>query len=328
MNRKTRNQTYSRVITSACLALIGMLVLPRAARSQQPPPPAPAPSAQSTEDAVRSGVVIRKESKLVLVDAVVTDKKGNYVRNLTQADFKVYEDNKEQAMTSFTAGTSQNAGPNSNQKHYLVLFFDNSSIQPPDQVSARAAATKFIDANAGQDNLMAVVEFGGSLRVLQNFTANADLLKRAASGVKTSTVASNMDAGNSGFVADIPAMSSISSVEADFGARTMLLALRSLAKNLRSVPGRKSVVLISAGFPLTPEYQSELTATVDACNKANVAVYAVDARGLLGGALQKNPELRRSTSGELRAADFHGNAAKRVSRPRLVLAAYPDPQRP
>jgi len=277
---------------------------------------------------VRSGVVIRKESKLVLVDAVVTDKKGNYVRNLTQADFKVYEDNKEQAMTSFTVGTSQNASPNSNQKHYLVLFFDNSSIQPPDQVSARAAATKFIDANAGQDNLMAVVEFGGSLRVLQNFTANADLLKRAASGVKTSTVASNMDAGNSGFVADIPAMSSISSVEADFGARTMLLALRSLAKNLRSVPGRKSVVLISAGFPLTPEYQSELTATVDACNKANVAVYAVDARGLLGGALQKNPELRRSTSGELRAADFHGNAAKRVSRPRLVLAAYPDPQRP
>ena len=96
MNRKTRNQTSSRVIVGACLVLIGILALPRATRSQQSPPPAPAPTDQSTEDAVRSGVVIRKESKLVLVDAVVTDKKGNYVRNLTQADFKVYEDNKEQ----------------------------------------------------------------------------------------------------------------------------------------------------------------------------------------------------------------------------------------
>src|SRR5215471_9344149 len=193
MNRKNRNQGFVRVGVGAGLVLVGLLALPGARSQQQPPPPAPAPSGQSTEDAVRSGVVIRKESKLVLVDAVVTDKKGNYVRNLTQADFKVYEDNKEQTMTSFTAGTSQNAGPNSNQKHYLVLFFDNSSIQPQDQVPARAAATKFIEANAGQDNLMAVVEFGGSLRVLQNFTANADLLKRAASGVKATAVASNLD---------------------------------------------------------------------------------------------------------------------------------------
>jgi len=60
-----------------------------------------------------------------------------------------YEDNKEQAVTSFSAGTSQDAGPNSNQKHYMVLFFDTSSMQLPDQMVARTAVTKFIDANAG-----------------------------------------------------------------------------------------------------------------------------------------------------------------------------------
>ena len=46
--------------------------------------------------------VIRTETRVVLVDAVVTDKKGNYVRDLTAKDFRVWEDNKEQPVTSFS----------------------------------------------------------------------------------------------------------------------------------------------------------------------------------------------------------------------------------
>ena len=61
----------------------------------------------------------------------------------------------------------------------------------------------------------------------------------------------------------------------------MLLAVRTLAKNLQSVPGRKTVILFSSGFALTPERQSELTATVNACNRANVAIYPLDVRGLV-----------------------------------------------
>src|SRR5215467_3852282 len=100
---------------------------------------------------------IKKEARLVLVDTVVTDKKGNYVRDLSQNDFKLYEDNKEQAITSFSSGSGAAApqGPNQ-QKHYLVLFFDNSSMALPDQLQARAAATKFNDANAAPDHMMAV----------------------------------------------------------------------------------------------------------------------------------------------------------------------------
>ena len=65
-----------------CLSA-ALLLLPAAARAQEapaPPPPAP-PAAQET------GVVIKRETKLVLVDAVVTDKKGKYVRDLTANDF-------------------------------------------------------------------------------------------------------------------------------------------------------------------------------------------------------------------------------------------------
>ena len=46
--------------------------------------------------------VFRAETRLVLVDTVVTDKKGNYIRDLAQKDFKVWEDGKEQPITSFS----------------------------------------------------------------------------------------------------------------------------------------------------------------------------------------------------------------------------------
>ncbi len=68
---------------------------------------------------------------------------------------------------------------------------------------------------------------------------------------------------------------------ADFGVRSMLMALRNLAKNLGNVPGRKSLVLFTSGFPLTPENRPEVTAAIDACNKSNVAVYPVDVRGVV-----------------------------------------------
>ncbi|HVH73043.1 MAG TPA: VWA domain-containing protein [Candidatus Dormibacteraeota bacterium] len=162
--------------------------VPSVRAQEQPAPPPPAP--QAAAPAQQSGVTIKKETKLVLVDAVVTDKKGNYVRDLKQGEFKVFEDNKEQAITTFSSGAESVAQPNG-QRHYLILFFDNSTMAAPDQIQARGAAQKFIEANAGPDSLMAVVDFTGSLRIVQNFTASSVLLRAAASGVKNSSVDPN-----------------------------------------------------------------------------------------------------------------------------------------
>src|SRR5260370_129879 len=142
----------------------------------------------------------------------------------------------------------------------------------PDQIQARGAAAKFVQANAGPDRMMAVVDFGGRVRIVQNFTANADALTAAVSGVKFSAVDSNPSGATNSLAPVTVAsagLSSLRNAEADFGARTMLLAVRSLAKKLPAVPGRKMPVRFSAGFALTPENESELTATIDACNKAN-----------------------------------------------------------
>jgi VWFA-related protein len=310
-----------------------MCAVPAPTRGQeQPAPPSPqAPAASPAEQ--QPVVVIKKESKLVLVDSVVTDKKGNYIRDLTQNDFKVFEDNKEQPVSTFSTGADAATQANG-QRRYLILFFDNSTMAAPDQIQARSAAAKFIAANAAPDRLMAVVDFGGSLRIVQNFTANADVLRAAVSGVKSSSVDPNAPA------LDVPVTvastglspfgSSLGNAEADFGARSMLLAVRSLAKNLRAIPGRKMVVLFSGGFPLTTENQSELTATIDACNKSNVAVYVLDARGLVatvpGGSASRNAH-----AGKTHAVSNHIPARQTSPRPHLLLAAYPampDPQRP
>jgi VWFA-related protein len=229
-----------------------------------------APAQQPVPD---SGAVIRTETKVVLVDTVVTDKKGNYVRNLTAKDFKVWEDNKEQTVKSFSFQSDPNA-PGGSQRRYIVLFFDNSTMDPGNQVQARQAAAKFIDSNAGPNRLMAIVNFGGTIQIAQNFTDDATRLKQTVSGLKMAAVAPNGDPG-------MP--TGLSKAASDFGARDMLLALRSLSKNLNTVPGRKTLILFTAGFPLTSERISEITATVDTCNKSNVAVYPIDVRGLIAG---------------------------------------------
>jgi len=220
------------------------------------------------------GVVIQTETRLVLVDSIVTDKKGEYVSDLTGKDFRVWEDNKEQTIKSFSYEADP-ASPAANQKHYLVLFFDNSTMNFGEQARAREAASKFIDTNAGPNRLMAVVNFGGTVQIAQNFTDNTERLKQIVSGVKISAVAPNPAPA-----AGVPVQ--LSQAMSSFGARDLILSLRNLAKNLGSIPGRKTLVLLSAGMPLNSELISEVTATLDVCNRANVAIYPIDVRGLVG----------------------------------------------
>jgi VWFA-related protein len=225
----------------------------------------------------QSGAVIRTETRVVLVDAVVTDKKGNYVRDLGMKDFKVWEDNKEQQVKSFSFEADPNS-PTASQPRYLVLFFDNSTIGPGDQVRARDAATKFIDANAAPNHMMSIVNFGGSLDIVQNFTDNAERLKAAVQGVRMSAVSPN--------VSRTSPLPQLDRAAASFGRYDMILSLRSLAKNLSTIPGRKTLILLTGGFPVNADLLQEVTATIDVCNHSNVAIYPIDIRGLVAAAVQ------------------------------------------
>ena len=53
-----------------------------------------------------AGPVIRTESREVLVDAVAVDKKGKFATDLTEKDFRVWEDGREQQINGFSLESS------------------------------------------------------------------------------------------------------------------------------------------------------------------------------------------------------------------------------
>jgi len=68
--------------------------------------------------------------------------------------------------------------------------------------------------------------------------------------------------------------------------------LEAIARHLARAPGRKSLIWVTNGFPLfwppppaqpINDFRPEMEAAAHALNDANVALYAVDARGLTGG---------------------------------------------
>src|SRR5450756_2058728 len=199
---------------------------------------APAPAQEAQPQGAQT--VIPAQTKLVLMATVVMGKEGVYVEDLELKNFKVWEDNKEQQLKTFSFGADPN-GPGG-QKRYIVLFFDNSTMAMGEQVQARQAAARFIESNAGPDRLMAVVNFTGALQVAQNFTGDIDRLKQVVGGIRTSSVAPGPELASMG----VPRLGG---GIGEYGARSMLLALRSMAQHLTEVPGRTSLIMFTSGSP-------------------------------------------------------------------------------
>jgi hypothetical protein len=87
--------------------------------------------------------------------------------------------------------------------------------------------------------------------------------------------------------------------------------------------------MLTSGFKMNPEYQSELTAVIDTCNRSNVAVYPIDVRGLVTPDMAP-PHSRltlpsaHSVSGSYVPATFHDSGGV-SDQPMLRLAAFPEP---
>ena len=205
----------------------------------------PALAQQPNEQPASATTTIKAETRLVLVDVIVTDKKGEYIHDLEQKDFKVSEDDKEQTIKTFSF--EQGAAPSESAKTHLVLFFDDDSMKPADQARARAAAGKFLDTNAGPGRFFAVIDYAGTMRVTQNFTDDTARLKQVVAESKLST-ASNLNASLAGSV--------FTGYDA-YSNRNVLLALRSVARSLNSLPGRKSLVWLTSGLPMTSDTQAD-----------------------------------------------------------------------
>jgi hypothetical protein len=67
-------------------------------------------------------------------------------------------------------------------------------------------------------------------------------------------------------------------------SRPILAALAALAEGLRAIPGKKTLVLFSQGFVTPAVLDWQVQSTIDIANRANVAIYIIDAAGLRAAA--------------------------------------------
>jgi VWFA-related protein len=218
----------------------------------------------------QQSTVIQTETRVVLVDAIVTGKHGAYVSDLTEKDFHVFQDNQEQAIKSFSLETASKAA----EPRSLILFFDKTSMSVQDQVLARQAASRFIDAETGPNRRLAVVSYDGALRVAQTFTDNAGRLKDALPAPESSLSTEEKSAPARGV------RGSVNSTTADLRARNMIRSLQDLGRSLGVLPGRKIVVLFSGEVASSAVQRSAMTEAIEECNRSAVAIYPVDVRSV------------------------------------------------
>ena len=227
------------------------------------------------------GPVIRAETRTVLVDAVVLDKKGKFVTDLAQKDFRIREDGKEQKLTGFSLESS-GVSPERPTRHYIAMFFDTSTAGQTSQMTVRQEGIRFVEGFATPDRYMAVINynFDGGVHIAQNFTTDADLLKKALSMVQasanstpTSASATPTARGSRGGGAATAANPTVDA----FAYRNMLQSLRSVIASLANIRGRKALVFFSGGMAVGGDLLSDIAATVDAANRANVAIYTIGA---------------------------------------------------
>lgn len=125
----------------------------------------------------------------VRLDAVVKDKKGRPVKDLTSADFEVYEDGVRQEVQSFRlvgGGTAPDAvkgaqpvtkegSPATLGANYVALVFDR--LSPGARVLAHDAALKFVSDGVKPNDFVGVFGTALSLNIFQQYTNNGQLIK-------------------------------------------------------------------------------------------------------------------------------------------------------
>jgi VWFA-related protein len=295
------------------VALLLAVLSAAIAAAQQPPPPQEPPPAQEPPP-----VTFRVEVNYVEVDAVVTDAQGRVVTDLTQADFDVLEDGRPQKVSAFSLvnlpieravrplflGAPIEADVQANtvvEGRIYIIVLDDLHTSFTNTSRVRKFLRDFLEQNFGTNDLAAVVYTSGRGVAGQEFTNNRRLLLEAVdrfAGRRLRSEALELnDSLNSGMrdPSDERSLKLLDPLEMEraYNARSTLTAIRDLAAFLEPVRGRrKSMLLISEGISYNIYDPFNNTSAglileqagdaVAAATRANVAVYAVDPRGLSG----------------------------------------------
>jgi VWFA-related protein len=270
-------------------------------------------TAQQTGSQNNTGYRISVNSELVLVNVVVRDKQGNFVRGLTMDDFALLEDGKPQRITSFdsenidsAALTSAAAGPAQaviqgapvpaaaggnparpaelRNKRLIVMFFDLSGMEQDEIERSLATGQKYLDKQMTPNDIVSIVSLSTNFTVNQDFTSDKALLTKALKRLNPSS-GQGFSAGATGDTESTPDTGS--SFTADdsefniFNTDRKFQALKALTEGLSRIEQKKSIIYFGNGISRNGvDNQSELRSAINAAVKANCAIYTVDIRGL------------------------------------------------
>ena len=260
-----------------------------------------------------TGYRISVNSELVLVNVVVKDKQGNFVRDLTLDDFTVLEDGKPQRITSFdyenidsaaitnapsgpaqavVQGAPQPAAAAANparpaelrNKRLIVMFFDLSGMEQDEIERSLATGQKYLDKQMTANDIVSIVSLSTNFNINQDFTSDKALLTRALKRLNPSS-GQGFSAGATGDTESTPDTgSSFTPDDSEFNifnTDRKFQALKALAEGLSRIEQKKSIIYFGNGISRNGvDNQAELRAAINAAVKANCTVYTVDIRGL------------------------------------------------
>ncbi|HMF60086.1 MAG TPA: VWA domain-containing protein [Vicinamibacterales bacterium] len=172
-------------------------------------------------------------------------------------------------------------------RRLITIVFDVSSMQPEDVQRAVDGAKKYVDEKMSVADLVAVATIGSTLTVLTDFTADRALVAQAlgtlayTEGTATEAPAASTTATDeAAAAADDETSTDIAELDM-FNNDVRLRALKTLAEAMSTVEQKKSILYFSAGMQRSgQDNQVELRSAINAAVRANVAIYAVDTRGL------------------------------------------------
>ena len=230
----------------------------------------------------------RAETRLVVLDVVVTNGNGEPAPGLHREDFQVTEDGKPQNISVFEehrggavtlaklppmpANVFTNYPLTKIPDAVNVLLLDWLNTQPQDQAYVRAQTVKYLKSITPGASL-AVFTLGAQLHMVQGFTTDPAVLlaaldsKKAKPGTESTRLlpttvqaASERDVINlmrmnlaapAAIEAVTQEMAGTGAFHTDERVRLTLQALQQLARFLSGIPGRKNVIWFSGSFPIS-----------------------------------------------------------------------------
>ncbi|HYM78361.1 MAG TPA: VWA domain-containing protein [Candidatus Dormibacteraeota bacterium] len=253
-------------------------------------------------------IKIKSAVHLVQVDVIAKDKHGHPVPGLEAKDFRLYDDGKPQTIARVSVeGDSSRAGGESTVPEAMdrqnptifsnthpgnaaptVILFDVLNTPLEDQPSMKKALLRSLN-QLKEGTPVALLILGEDLTVVSEFTTSTISLAKAAEGglhLRPEGLGPPLTARSTGNpIVDkmiLKAATQAFRVEDHERLVRTLAVLKLICEQLGRLQGRKSLLWISGGLSTLRESADALEA-IDKFNDVNVAVYTVDARGVLLG---------------------------------------------